>query len=174
MKLPADISYLVGVDGGGSSTRARITLPDGTLLGEGKAGASGLMQGIAQAWQHIQLAIARAAHNINQPGLPVPDKNNCALGIGVAGFNNAQWRSVFLAANPGADAVPKTAQVSMLSNRRIDDLFEATVFATEEAVINAMVAAETMIGRDNHQTIALPHEELKQALRKYGRLAEAR
>src|SRR6266571_3285446 len=80
----------------------------------------------------------------------------------------------FSTANPGADAVPNTAQVSMLSNRRIDDLFEATVFATEEAVINAMVAAETMIGRDNHQTIASPHEELKQALRKYGRLAETK
>ena len=101
MKLPADIRYLVGVDGGGSSTRARIILPDGRLLGEGKAGASGLMQGIAQAWQHIQLAIARAAHTLDQPGLPAPDKYNCALGIGVAGFNNAQWRGVFLAANPG-------------------------------------------------------------------------
>jgi len=101
MKLSADIRYLVGVDGGGSSTRARITLPDGTPLGEGKAGASGLMQGIVQAWQHIQLAITRAAHNLEQPGLPAPDMHNSALGIGVAGFNNAQWRAAFLAANPG-------------------------------------------------------------------------
>ena len=37
-----------------------------------------------------------------------------------------------------------------------------------------MVAAETMIGRDYHQTVALPHEELKQALRKYGRLVETK
>ena len=37
-----------------------------------------------------------------------------------------------------------------------------------------MVAAETMVGRDNHQTMALPHEHLKQALRKYGRLAESK
>jgi L-aminopeptidase/D-esterase-like protein len=101
-----------------------------------------------------------------------------ALGIArtgsVSGNGSGDIFIAFSTANPGADAVPKTAQISMLSNRRIDDLFEATVFATEEAVINAMVAAETMIGRDNHQTIALPHEELKQALRKYGRLAEAR
>jgi L-aminopeptidase/D-esterase-like protein len=62
----------------------------------------------------------------------------------------------------------------MLSNRRIDDLFEATVFATEEAVINAMVAAETMVGRDYHQWVGLPHEELKQVLRKYRRLAESK
>jgi D-aminopeptidase len=56
----------------------------------------------------------------------------------------------------------------------MDDLFEATVFATEEAVINALVAAETMTGRDNHQTIALPHEELKRVLQKYGRLTESK
>ena len=58
----------------------------------------------------------------------------------------------FSTANPGASAAANAASISMLSNRRIDDLFEATVFATEEAVINAMVAAETMIGRDDHQT----------------------
>ena len=80
----------------------------------------------------------------------------------------------FSTANPGAAAESNAASLSMLSNRRIDDLFEATVFATEEAVINAMVAAETMIGRDYHQTVALPHEELKQALRKYGRLVETK
>jgi D-aminopeptidase len=78
----------------------------------------------------------------------------------------------FSTANPGADTVTGVASVGMLSNRRMDDLFEATVFATEEAVINAMVAAETMIGRDYHQTVALPHEELKQVLRKYNRFVE--
>jgi L-aminopeptidase/D-esterase-like protein len=60
----------------------------------------------------------------------------------------------------------------MLSNRRMDSIFEATVFATEEAVINALVAAETMTGRDNHQTLGIPHEQLQQVLRKYGRLEE--
>jgi L-aminopeptidase/D-esterase-like protein len=52
----------------------------------------------------------------------------------------------------------------------MDALFEATVFATEEAVINALVAAETMTGRDYHQTIGLPTGEVQRLLRKYGRL----
>ncbi|MCX7279438.1 MAG: ATPase [Burkholderiales bacterium] len=99
--LPAHIHYLVGVDGGGSSTRARLTLRDGTLLGEGKAGASGLMQGIPQAWQNITLAIERAAQASTLGEQPLPDLHNCALGIGIAGYNHTGWRSAFLAANPG-------------------------------------------------------------------------
>src|SRR5262245_12100979 len=101
-----------------------------------------------------------------------------ALGIartgGMSGNGSGDIFIAFSSANAGADAAPRTAAITMLTNRRIDSLFEATVLATEEAVINAMVAAETMTGRDYHQTIALPHEELRQALRKYGRLAEAR
>jgi D-aminopeptidase len=101
-----------------------------------------------------------------------------ALGIartgGMSGNGSGDIFIAFSTANPGAAVDPDTASVSVLSNRRIDDLFEATVFATEEAVINAMVAAETMAGRDYHQWVALPHEGLKQALRKYGRLAEGR
>jgi glucosamine kinase len=99
--FPAHIHYLVGVDGGGSSTRARLTLRDGTVLGEGRAGASGLMQGIAQAWQNIPLAIERAAKASPLGDMPVPDLHNCALGIGIAGYNHIGWRAAFLAANPG-------------------------------------------------------------------------
>jgi L-aminopeptidase/D-esterase-like protein len=50
-------------------------------------------------------------------------------------------------------------------------LFDATIRATEEAVINALVAADTMTGRDHHRVIALPHDQLQEALRKYNRLA---
>lgn len=60
----------------------------------------------------------------------------------------------------------------MLPNERMNALFEATVQATEEAVLNAMVAAETMTGRDGHQVLALPHDRLKEVLRKYNRLVE--
>ena len=101
MKLPVHIHYLVGVDGGGTSTRARITRTDGAVLGEGQAGASGLVHGQVQAWQHIQLAIERAVQASTPSTLPPPDQTNCALGIGVAGFNNAAWRTQFLASNPG-------------------------------------------------------------------------
>jgi L-aminopeptidase/D-esterase-like protein len=57
----------------------------------------------------------------------------------------------------------------MLANSRMDPLFDATTQATEEAIINAMVAAETMVGRDNHRIIAIPHDAIRQALKKYGR-----
>jgi L-aminopeptidase/D-esterase-like protein len=45
-------------------------------------------------------------------------------------------------------------------------------FATEEAIVNAMVAAETMKGKDGNTVHALPHDRLKTALRKYNRLRE--
>jgi L-aminopeptidase/D-esterase-like protein len=59
----------------------------------------------------------------------------------------------------------------MLLNSELDLLFEATVQATEEAIINALVAAETMIGRDGNKVIAIPHDRLRQVLQKYKRLA---
>jgi L-aminopeptidase/D-esterase-like protein len=60
----------------------------------------------------------------------------------------------------------------MLSNEGMNPLFSATVQATEEAIVNAMVAAETMTGRDNHKAIALPHERLREVLKKYNRLRQ--
>jgi D-aminopeptidase len=64
--------------------------------------------------------------------------------------------------------------VAMVRNNLMDPLFEATVQATEEAVINALVAAETMTGIDDHQVAAIPHERLRNVLKKYGRLNEPR
>jgi L-aminopeptidase/D-esterase-like protein len=51
----------------------------------------------------------------------------------------------------------------------MDALFEATVQATEEAIINALVAAETMIGRDDNKYKAIPHQKLKDALKRFNR-----
>jgi D-aminopeptidase len=61
-------------------------------------------------------------------------------------------------------------ELTMLPNDSLDPIFLATVQATEEAVINAMVAAETMKGINNHQAIALPHDRLQAVLKKYNRL----
>ena len=98
-----------------------------------------------------------------------------ALGIGrtgsMSGNGSGDIFIAFSTANSGADSASNAATLTMLPNRRLDEIFEATVFATEEAVINAMVAAETMVGRDYHKTIALPHDELRRVLRKYSRLA---
>jgi D-aminopeptidase len=59
----------------------------------------------------------------------------------------------------------------MLPNDRMNPIFEATVQATEEAIINAMLAAETMTGADSIRAYALPHDRLRAALRKYNRLS---
>jgi len=60
--------------------------------------------------------------------------------------------------------------LEMLTNGDLNPLFAATVQATEEAVINAMVAAETMTGANDVTVYALPHDRLREVLRKYNRL----
>ena len=52
----------------------------------------------------------------------------------------------------------------MLNDRRINPLFEATIDAIEEAILNALLAAETMTGRDGNTAHALPHDLLLEAL----------
>jgi L-aminopeptidase/D-esterase-like protein len=75
----------------------------------------------------------------------------------------------FSTANSGADKQPGPNTVQTVSNERISPLFTATVEATEEAIVNAMVGAKTMTGIDGHTVVALPHDRLKQVLTKYGR-----
>ena len=77
----------------------------------------------------------------------------------------------FSTANPGVESPRGVTQVGMLANGAMDPLFAATVQATEEAIVNAMVAADTMTGRDGHTAIALPHDRLREVLKKYNRLA---
>lgn len=98
--LPAHIHYAIGIDGGGTSTRARVWHRSGVLVGEGRAGASGLMQGTDQAWRHIAQAIDQAVQNRLQPGWLPPLPAHCALGLGLAGANNALWHAQCLAAAP--------------------------------------------------------------------------
>ena len=62
------------------------------------------------------------------------------------------------------------AKIDMLPNDRINMLFWATAEATEEAIINALVAAETMTGYKGNRIYALPHDRLQEALKKYNRL----
>ena len=99
-----------------------------------------------------------------------------SLGLGrdgsISGNGSGDIFIAFSTANPGI-ANPKGAiPVAMLANDSLDPIFAATVQATEEAVINAMVAATTMVGRDNHTVIALPHDRLREVLKKYNRLAK--
>jgi len=97
-----------------------------------------------------------------------------SLGLGRDGsYSGDGSGDIFLAfstANPGAVGTKGLHQLTMLPNDSLDPMFLATVQATEEAVVNAMVAAETMTGVDNHEVIALPHDRLREILRKYNRL----
>ena len=76
----------------------------------------------------------------------------------------------FSTANPNVWSQKEVKTVDMLPNGKMNPVFLATVQATEEAVVNAMVAAETMTGVDGHTVIALPHKELQDILKKYNRL----
>jgi D-aminopeptidase len=79
----------------------------------------------------------------------------------------------FSTANPGA-ANPEKPVVSVqtVPNDRLDPLFEATVQAVEEAIVNALVDNHDMTGRDGHKVEALPHERVRQLLQKYNRHRE--
>jgi L-aminopeptidase/D-esterase-like protein len=97
-------------------------------------------------------------------------------GLGIArtgGSSSNSSGDIFIAfstANAGAGRAENLAELQMLPNSRITPIFEATVQATEEAIINALVAAETMTGRDGHRIIALPHDRLIEVMKKYNRL----
>ena len=97
-----------------------------------------------------------------------------ALGIakngGIGGNSSGDIFIAFSTANAGAGKEMSLATLKMLPNDRINPVFAATVQATEESIINAMVAAETMTGVNGNTVYAIPHDRLKEALRKYNRL----
>src|SRR6202795_4324730 len=101
------------------------------------------------------------------------------LGLGrlgsISGNDSGDIFIAFSTANAGAELEQKNpVAVQMLPNEPMDALFEATVQATEEAVVNALVAAKTMTGADGHTVEALPHDRLRDVLKKYNRLVEAK
>jgi D-aminopeptidase len=96
------------------------------------------------------------------------------LGIGnTGGYASNGSGDIFIAfstANPDAFQRYDFSEVEMLPNDLIDPLFEATVQSVEEAIINAMIAAETMEGINGNKSYALPHGVLVEVLKKYNRL----
>jgi L-aminopeptidase/D-esterase-like protein len=78
----------------------------------------------------------------------------------------------FSTANPGAAEAKGVRQLQMLPNESMNPLFLAAVQATEEAVVNAMVAAEDMTGINNNKVIGLPHDKLQEVLKRYNRLTK--
>ena len=97
-----------------------------------------------------------------------------ALGIGrsggIGGNSSGDIFVAFSTANPKAAGANSAVPVSMLPNDKINPILQATVQATEEAILNALLAADTMTGISGARVYALPHDRLLQAMQKYGRL----
>ena len=98
------------------------------------------------------------------------------IGLGqVGGYGENSSGDIFIAfstANPGAAHREDTQTLTMLPNDQINPLFYATAQATEEAILNALVAAETMTGFNGNTAYELPHDRLKELLKKYNRYTE--
>jgi D-aminopeptidase len=97
-----------------------------------------------------------------------------SLGIGVMGGRGGNSSGdIFIAfstANPEISKNEGIAHLEMLPNDQITPLFEATASATEEAIVNAMIAAETMEGVNGNKVYAIPHDRLIQVMKKYNRV----
>ena len=87
----------------------------------------------------------------------------------ISGNGSGDIFIAFSTANANAAGARDVASVQMLANDRISAVFEATVQSTEEAIVNALIAGETMKGPDGQVIEALPHNTLKALLKKYGR-----
>lgn len=90
----------------------------------------------------------------------------------ISGNGSGDIFVAFSTANAGASSAEKVVILQMLPNDKMGTLFAATVQATEEAIVNALVAAETMTGFEGHKVMALPHDRLREVLKKYNRLKE--
>ncbi|HLM00630.1 MAG TPA: P1 family peptidase [Pyrinomonadaceae bacterium] len=100
-----------------------------------------------------------------------------SLGVGnVGGRGENSSGDIFIAfSTANATEASKDdglSDLKMLPNEKINQLFWATAQATEEAILNALVAAETMKGFNGNTAYALPHDRLREALKKYNRLRE--
>ena len=108
------------------------------------------------------------AHQMKRLARRVP------MGVGkVGGYGHDGSGDIFIAfstANSNVAFSDGTVNVEMLPNWMISPLFEATVQAVEEAIINTLVAAETMEGINNNKVWALPHDRLIQIMKKYNRI----
>jgi len=90
----------------------------------------------------------------------------------VGGYASNGSGDIFIAfstANRGAGKREGIIRPEMLPNDQMSSLFLATVQATEEAIVNALVAARTMTGINGNTVHAIPHERLKEAMKKYNR-----
>jgi len=86
----------------------------------------------------------------------------------VSGNGSGDIFVVFSTANLDADNATNVTDLKMLPNDRMGPLFEAVVGATEEAIVNALVAGRTMTGRGDKTVIGLPHDRVREILKRHG------
>jgi len=173
---PYTVGVLVQANHGGRNTLRIAGVPVGSELQSQPPPAPPRRPGDEEELGSIIIVIATDA-----PVLPHQLKRvarRATLGLGRTGATSGNGSGdiviAFSTANPGAATASNTAQVTMISNQRISALFDATVQATEEAIINALVGAETMTGRDGNTMPAIPHDRLQEILKKYNRLVTAK
>ncbi|MEX2272883.1 MAG: P1 family peptidase [Vicinamibacterales bacterium] len=161
------VGVLVQANHGGRSQLRIAGVPVGAALAASRAPVPDAEQ---PASKSIIIIVATDA-----PLLPHQLKRvarRAALGLArtgsTAGNGSGDIFIAFSTANPGAASGAPTYQAAMLSNRRISALFDATVQATEEAIINALIAADTMIGFNGAKADAIPHDRLREILKKHG------
>lgn len=149
--------------------------PVGRELGDSSSGRSGEVRHPGNRDGSIIVVIATDApllpHQLERIARRVP------MGIArVGGTGENSSGDIFVAfstANPAAATLRGTpVEVSMLPNGEMDALFLATIEATEESILNALIAAKTMTGFQNRTVHRLPHIRLKRVLRKYNRLGD--
>ena len=89
---------------------------------------------------------------------------------GYAGNSSGDIFIAFSTANEGAADREETQHLEMIPNEEMSQLFEATSQATEESILNALLAAKDMTGKNNTKVYALPHDRLIEILKKYNRI----
>ncbi|MGE0467284.1 MAG: P1 family peptidase [Steroidobacteraceae bacterium] len=99
-----------------------------------------------------------------------------SLGLGrmgsYAGDGSGDIFVAFSTANAAALSGTPYGSAEFLENGHMDPLFQATVQATEEAIVNALIAAKDMVGEGGRYAKAIPHAELVRLLKEYGRYAK--
>ena len=146
--------------------------PNGACPSGGGGSTSGELESQFESRGSIIVIVATDApllpHQLERLGRRV------SMGLGRlgswAGNSSGDLFLAFSTANAGAAASQGTPALTMLPNNQMDPFFRATIDATEEAVVNAMLAAETMTGANGLRVFGLPGDRVVAALKKYGRM----
>ena len=174
-----DLRATRGQQGAGLASLASLMRLEGTAGRDGIGGNAGINESGEKTAEPDELGSIIVVVATDAPLLPHQLERiarRIPIGVGrMGGMGGNSSGDIFIAfstANSGAANRRQIGNLEMLPNDRISPLFSATAFAVEEAITNALVAGETITGRDGNTVYALPHERLREVPRRYGRLAE--